>query len=379
MNTSLNAHFGKCVRVVIGSPRHRGRRVIALLAIPFLLVPLDASFAQQRDTPVIVVDTFDERNRVVVVAASSFNEALRDMATDDNRPPLISPVEALIELCRNPPPKAPPLLIRLQECMDCLAAFSERRYITARQDHVVMFVLYDGTEAERGERRPTFSEAARESELVATAKALRPFALEAAGELRCDSYIYTLQRQRSRFLASVQVPAAGASISVSDSSDLIRPATGPAAAENTVEVRTPELILGPQERWFFSADFSVAKAAVGIGKDPTPDAEALETKDFFVALNLALGDLLTDRDSPLQRRSFWRELVIKTQVTPSKEPWESWAVGLGIRGYRLKTIFWNWDVIHPYATVGRQRTDDGGRWRAVFGLGFDPRSLTRPQ
>lgn len=70
--------------------------------------------------------------------------------------------------------------------------------------------------------------------------------------------------------------------------------------------------------------------------------------------------------------------MIKAQLTPSREPWEAWAVGVGVRGYRIRTILWNMDVVHPYFTIGRQKgEDDTRRWRAVFGLGFDPRSLKK--
>jgi len=97
-----------------------------------------------------------------------------------------------------------------------------------------------------------------------------------------------------------------------------------------------------------------------------------------VALNFAFGDLLVDRGSMLQKRSILKDLLLKIQVTPSKRPWEAWALGVGLRGERFKSIFWSFDVLHPYFTFGAQEDDAGEqRWRGVFGLGFDPRSLVK--
>jgi hypothetical protein len=155
----------------------------------------------------------------------------------------------------------------------------------------------------------------------------------------------------------------------------------PAAARTstrTQEITTPQATLGPGEHWIFSVDFSLPVTDFDLGTQPTADEKRLNQKDFFIALNLALGDLLVDRRSVVQNRPFWRDLLIKVQVTPSKTPWESWAVGVGLRGARPATVFWNFDVVHPYFTFGSQTDDIGVRhWRGVFGLGFDPRSLVK--
>jgi hypothetical protein len=157
-----------------------------------------------------------------------------------------------------------------------------------------------------------------------------------------------------------------------------QPPTPTTGTTEPPQAKSPEVLLGPSEHWFVSADFSIDKASASLGETPTPDEEQLKAKSFFVALNFALGDLIADRESRIQRRNFLKEMLIKVQITPSKTPWEAWAVGLGVRGYRFKTILWNLDVVHPYVTFGRQE-DEGQepRWRAAFGLGFDPRSLAK--
>jgi hypothetical protein len=159
------------------------------------------------------------------------------------------------------------------------------------------------------------------------------------------------------------------------------PGTQRATANDSVPIESPVLVLGPIERWFFSADLAVPSLSADLkwGSAPEADQERIDANEFFVAINAALGDLLVDRDSVLQRRPVWQELVFKLQMEVSRRPWNSWALGMGLRGDRLKAILWNMDVVHPFVAVGRERlpdTDDA-RWRVSVGFGFDPRSLSR--
>jgi hypothetical protein len=272
-----------------------------------------------------------------------------------------------------------PLIERLYDCVSCLNAYREHRFFSQPGDEAVLLVLYDANQFDASSIRPVFREAPRQSELLGTARALagllRPES-QLAPAPSCEAFVYTLQRARSRFTVDVPVPvgrreaggAEGAAGALIDP-----PSTG--ASTTTRVLTSPEVVIGPPERWFFSTDFSLSGAGVKLGKEPAADAKRVKDKDFFVSLNFALADLLPDRQARLQRRGLLRELLIKFQVTPSRQPWEAWAVGVGLRGYRMRTIFWNMDVVHPYFTVGRQTVDDETRWRAVAGLGFDPRSL----
>ena len=355
-----------------------------------------------------VLDLYDPQNRFVVVRASSFDEALRekpkaptsaDVAAND------SPLDRVVSSCSGngtglaldltQPAEREHPVAKLQTCMECLKAFEEKRFVTNRNDNVLLIVLFNGAVVKREDIRPFFEEVKRQSELIATGKALfELLRAEATPRLSCASFAYTLQNKRSNL--SVTVPLPKGAVPRGKSSAAAKADAPPA---NPLKVATPEfdtqtaqsgepaepavakspsVVLGPVERWFMSADFSFDKASVALGEQPAPDAEALTTKNLFVALNFSFGDLLADRDAPLQRRNVFRELLIKVQATPSTEPWEAWAVGLGLRGYRIKTILWNMDVAHPYVTFGRQSIDGAEpKWRAAFGIGFDPRSINR--
>jgi hypothetical protein len=368
-------------------------------------------------SPVFVVNLAEPDKGFSVVSARTFNDAIgsgtagdwaRDDATQNalasGRDPdsrlsikTATPLERVLGACKSTDgkvaPAVRPIVERLYACVSCLNAYRETRFQTEAGDHVVLLVLYDANRITPDQIRPVFRESPRSSELVATARALAALfrkESQVAPEPSCESFVYSLQRQRSRLTVAVPVPedvrAAAARPSAPAPVALISPVAAPAGAAAPAAaaavLTSPEVTLGPGERWFFSADFSIAATKnLGLGKTPVADEKTLKSKDFFVALNFAFGDLLPDRNARLQRRGFARELLMKLQVTPSREPWESWAVGLGVRGYRLKTILWNMDVVHPYFTVGRQRVEGQtdaeaqAKWRAVFGLGFDPRSL----
>ena len=371
----------------------RTRFILALLMVASVAAP---ARAQLRDrSPVFVVDVTDARNRVAIVSAATFNEALHEAP-----PPgevWGTPIERAFNACSPRPERvmtpaerdaSNKVIEKLQGCVDCLRAHQEKRFMTSANDEVALFVLFKPP-LTADQIRPFFHEVPRESELVATAKAIAGLVREAGVE--CRAFTYTLQRKRSRFkivLPKVGTPEdATASAAPAARPDALIETEPAAAKQERLDIETPEVILGPPEHWFFSADFSMSATEFELTKTPEADQDKVKSKDFFVALNFALGDLLVDRDVPIQRRSFLKELLIKVQVSPSKEPWTAWAVGVGLRGYRIKTILWNMDVAHPYFTFGRQSIDvtdtatgattTDRRWRAVFGLGFDPRSLKK--
>jgi hypothetical protein len=354
-------------------------------------------------SPVIIVNLSDADQGFTVISAKTFNDAIGtnsalDWPLDDDvqhalqrgrdpnpafRIQSATPLERVLGACKSQPRErltaAAPYIERLYSCVGCLNAYRETRFFTRPGDTAVLLVLYDANQYNADQIRPVFREAPRQSELIATARALAGLFRQESGRApapSCESFLYTLQRSRSRFTIAVPTPPSlrGEPSDGGGSDELIDGST-PAATANGKVLTSPEMVLGPSERWFFSADFSLSLTGVKLGETPTADAEKLKNKDFFIALNLAAADLLADRDARLQRRSLLRELLIKLQVTPSRRPWEAWAFGVGLRGARARAILWNMDVVHPYFTVGRQTVDDEAQWRTVVGFGFDPRSL----
>jgi hypothetical protein len=329
--------------------------------VSVLALPATAVAQVKESSPVFVVDASDNGNRMTVVSVKTFNEALRG-GTPGEAPA----IDRYLSACSpgGPTTGRTELLKKLHDCVDCLKAHQELRYFTKRGDIAVLIVLVP-------DRFPVdtivphFAESARQSELVSTALALGRIALEQQS-FNCRAFTYTLQRKRARLKAVIP--------------NVAHPATPTPVPVGTGTLTTPEVITGPREHLFMSADMSFEKDQFKFGETPEPDKEKIKNKTFFAALNFSVGDLLVDRDSTVQRRSLLKELVFKVQVAISEEPFDSWAVGIGLRGDWLKAMLWNMDVIHPYVTYGKvpDATDPArthSRW--AFGLGYDPRGLSR--
>lgn len=355
-----------------------------------LSVPAAAVAQIKESSPVFVVDASDARNRMTVVSVKTFNEALRD-GTVGEAPAIdrymnacsyeavtritgeadLQERSAIAETRRA-------LLAKLHDCVDCLEAHEERRYFTARGDMAVLIVLVPDR-FPVDSIVPHFEESPRQSELIATAMALAKMIREQK-TFDCRAFTYTLQRKRARLKAVIPNVAAPPvdSPAAAPAGGLVNSGARPTTAGGTLT--TPEIITGPREHLFMSADMTFEKSQFEFGKTPEADNDRIKSKAFFAALNFSVGDLLVDRDSAVQRRSIFKEIVFKLQVALSEDPFEAWAVGIGLRGDRLKALLWNMDAVHPYVTFGKlPDTIDPDRkhWRWAFGVGYDPRGLGR--
>lgn len=351
---------------------HSARCSVWAVATLALLLSGPSSAQTLPTSPVIVANLTRAASgtpRVVVVDSVTFNEALiSPVATTPLGPvppvPLATPLERLVDACDERQSAlltgdTAALVSRLANCMDCLAAYQERRFNTSPGDIVIAIVLHDINTRPR----PSFVERARRSELLAATNALLPLALPEAGRgrrLACTSFVHILAHRRSYL--TVNVASGG---------------TGRDAAPVVPQVASPEITLGSEERWFLSLDVTMPRVAWG--QQPSqPDETTLAHRDFFIGLNYALGDLLVDRAASLQRRSIWDEFLLKLQLAPSRTPWTSWAAGIGFRSSRVQNVLWDMELVHPYVVVGRHAgTGSKAAWRVVVGLGWDPRQLVR--
>ena len=355
-----------------------------------LSVPAAAIAQIKQSSPVFVVDASDSRNRMTVVSVKTFNEALHDGTVGEapaiDRYMNACSYEAVKRITGEEDLKKRAavaetrraLLQKLHDCVDCLEAHEELRYFTARGDMAVLIVLVPDR-FPVDSIVPHFEESPRQSELVATAMALAKVIREQK-TFDCRAFTYTLQRKRARLKASIPNVAAPPveSPAATPAGGVINTGIRPAAANGTLT--TPEVITGPREHLFMSADMTFEKSQFKFGETPEADKDRIKNKAFFAALNFSVGDLLVDRDSALQRRSIFKEIVFKLQVALSEDPFEAWAVGIGLRGDRLKALLWNMDAVHPYVTFGKlpdTLDPDRKHWRWAFGLGYDPRGLSR--
>lgn len=251
---------------------------------------------------------------MAAVSAQTFNEALTTTPPPAGE---ATPLERYMDACTTVEPDSDPdrqraalqrrleFLTQLKNCVDCLKAHQETRYFTDRNQDVALIVLFaDPIKPEH--IRPYFNETPRDSELVATAKALAKIVRESVG-LDCRAFTYTLQRKRSTFKITLSglpappptatgkpaAPAGGGLVDKPAGGGLIGKPAAPAAAAAAPPVRpdviTPEVVLGPVEHWFLSADFSFSAGNIQLGKTPEADTEQLKNKDFFVGVISASG------------------------------------------------------------------------------------------
>ena len=93
------------------------------------------------------------------------------------------------------------------------------------------------------------------------------------------------------------------------------------------------MITGPREHWFLSADLTVAKLSQVKFNTDKGTTEPKETpKQFYVGLNFMLGDVL------LERRALWKNFFLKGMIKFSKNPLDSYGIGIGYRFPPVKIL-----------------------------------------
>jgi hypothetical protein len=89
---------------------------------------------------------------------------------------------------------------------------------------------------------------------------------------------------------------------------------------------TFDMITGPQEHWFLSADLTVVKLSDVKFTTDKGTVDPQETpKQFYVGLNFMLGDILSNR------QALWKNFFFKGMIKFSKNPLDSYGLGIGYR------------------------------------------------
>jgi hypothetical protein len=104
-------------------------------------------------------------------------------------------------------------------------------------------------------------------------------------------------------------------------------------AQGTGKKVSFDMITGPKEHWFLSADLTVAKLSQVKFNADKGTTEPKETpKQFYVGLNFMLGDVL------LERRALWKNFFLKGMLKFSKNPLDSYGIGIGYRFPSVKIL-----------------------------------------
>jgi hypothetical protein len=123
------------------------------------------------------------------------------------------------------------------------------------------------------------------------------------------------------------------------------PTAAPKAEEAAEDVLKPkaELLTGPIEHWFLSADVPLNDVkALSFDKDTNQVTLSDEPSTFYLGVNFLLGDIKETS------RPFLQNLVFKAMLKASKHPLDSVGVAIGLRGQWLAKWGLNLDALTPF-------------------------------
>lgn len=258
----------------------------------------------------------------------------------------------------------------------CLTPKSNLRWISKRGDLLHVYVFFSGGAA------PTirFTETSRASRLATDLQTLLKIGVaigmqEAAGipALSCSAKTYALLQTRSDLKVSVaQEKAAAPSEARRATEDFApadktaAPATDGADAKKGAEVT---LKTGPEEHWFLTAVMPVRRLnELKFDSATSSFKNAKSPAQFYLSVDYALGDIL---NAP-EHRSWRDNIVVKGMLRASKNPVESFGIGLGLRGKFLIDL----DLVSPFLGYVVTRPDasapadaSGGSMQGTFQFG----------
>ncbi len=284
------------------------------------LVAAEAPAQEGRDRQqIVLMDVSDERSVVTSVDLTTLQECIPDVH----------------QLCASDPAK-------LRREMACLVQNHSSRWLGSTNDTVTVYVLYGTLEGPNPGPVPriSFAEVKRRSRLESDLRTLMSVvqrtidpsaAVEAVPGLACAMKQHTLVYRRAHLKVSVQ---------------RAKPASEP--ADETGEEAAVETTLrtGPKEHWFVSADVPLTQLN-DVQFNENSELELAETPSrWLVALNFTPGDLAEDENN--WSRNVLHNLVIKTQITLSTEPLETFGFAVGLRGRYLSSLGIDFDTITPF-------------------------------
>jgi hypothetical protein len=129
-------------------------------------------------------------------------------------------------------------------------------------------------------------------------------------------------------------------------------AAAPAKADEQPAKPTAQLITGPVEHWFLSADVPLNDVkALTFDKDTNQVSLGDEPSTFYIGINFLFGDLKDPR------RSLVGNLVVKGMIKASNRPLDSFGAAIGLRGQYLSKWGLNLDALTPFVAVTATQED----------------------
>jgi hypothetical protein len=118
------------------------------------------------------------------------------------------------------------------------------------------------------------------------------------------------------------------------------------AADEAAPKPSVDVITGPREHWFLSADVPITAAeALTFDKDTGQVTLGDEPSTFYLGVNFLVGDLKDPK------RSFIGNVVVKGLLKASNRPLDSYGFALGLRGQYLSKLGLNLDALTPLVAM----------------------------
>jgi hypothetical protein len=318
--------------------RERLALIKILLALVFLSAALPSQMRAQDDSRIVVFDlrpndspstglvVLTDRQRVFSFDEGDVPGFQADSCREDSPP-------RPFQLASN---KADTLLLR------AMSAATSARWIAGRGDTLTVLVV-----SRDSRPRVSIREVPRQSrwraDLLTLARIALKIAIGPEAEIvHCAKFSYPLQLERSVLELSAS-----------------------AIGQEEPDSLAHELVTGPSEHWYLSADVPFSALRYDGGKLDSVKNPAV----FYLGVNYLFGDLLSED------RPSWRNLGVKGVIRLSRDPLESWGLAVTYRGSLIHGIP-GFETISPFLGVLSSRREAASdteerEWEVVFGAGFN--------
>lgn len=330
--------------------RERLALIKILLALVFLGAVLPCQMHAQDDSRVVLFDL--RPNDSPPTGLVVLTDRQRVFSFDEGDVPGFQ-----ADSCRGSPPPHPfqrtPSVRGDTFLLRAMSAATSARWIAGRRDTLRVLVVYQDSLPRVQDSLPRVSirEVPRQSRWRADLLTLARIALKDATrqeggieavKVYCATFSYPLQLERSVLQLSAS-----------------------AIGKQEPDSLAHELMTGPSEHWYLSADVPFSALRYDGGKLDSVKNPAV----FYLGLNYLFGDLLSED------RPSWRNLGVKGVIRLSRDPLESWGLSVTYRGSLVQGIP-GFETISPFLGVLSSRREAASdteerKWEVVFGAGFN--------
>lgn len=258
---------------------------------------------------------------------------------------------------------------------------SSNRFYVTKDDNIKIYIITDKAE-KLNKTNLSIIEKERDSQFVQDLHSL--VGMVVAGDCTkankqgyaVIALSYTAQYERAYLTAQLN-GTAGDGGGKTDSTKAGSPATAQAPANSNDNNLKKELVTGPMEHWFLSADVRF-NSVNQMKYDST--SQSLQSKDtpnaFYLSFNYMLGDVYADKNP------WYDYFVVKTLVEASERPYNAFGLGIGWRKPDIKFLGLSFNSLSPFISFvwtrgdslnnGTVNTDTGyGKPAFIWGLSFN--------